>query len=121
MSSADPHGSALALPLPQALQRAFAEYQRGEWAEAERLCREILDAKADYFDALHLAGVIALQTGRFQEATHLLAEAVSVNPDNADAYYNRGNALGELRRYADALECYERALVLKLNEGSRFR
>ncbi len=95
------------------MQRAFVAYQRSEWAEAKRLCRAILDAKADHFDALHLAGVIALQTGQLEEAAEWLAEAVSVDPASADAHYNRGTALGGLNRHAEALECFARALALR--------
>jgi tetratricopeptide (TPR) repeat protein len=99
--------------VPQATQHALAAYQRGETAEAERLCRLALDAQPDYFDALYLSGIIAEQTGRTEEAVELLSKAVAVNPSIADAHYNRGVALGELNRTAEALESYERAIALK--------
>ena len=101
------------LPLSQAMQRAFAAYERGEWAAAEQLCRMVLNAKADHFDALHLCGVVAGRTGRTQEATELLLRAVQANPNNANAYYHRGVALSDLQRHAEALESYDRALALK--------
>ena len=43
---------------------ALAAYQRGDRVEAERLCRLLLDAMPDYFDALFLAGIMAEQSGR---------------------------------------------------------
>jgi tetratricopeptide (TPR) repeat protein len=95
------------------MQHALAAYQRGEAAEAERLCRLVLDVKADYFDALYLSAIIAGQTGRTEEAAELLSKAVTVNPSIADAHYNRGVALGELKRSEEALESYERAIALK--------
>ncbi len=101
------------LTLPQAMQQALAAYQRGDWAEAERLCQVVLGAKSDYFDALNLRGAIAAQTGRTGEATSLLAQAVAINPTHADAHNNLGNALRDLRRHDDALACYERALQFK--------
>jgi tetratricopeptide (TPR) repeat protein len=110
---ARPPGSAAPLTLPQVMQHAVAAYQRGEPAEAERLCRMMLDVKADYFDALYLAGIIAGQTGRATQAAELLSKAVAVEPAIADAHYYRGVALGELRRPADALASYERAIALK--------
>jgi tetratricopeptide (TPR) repeat protein len=99
--------------VPQALQAAFGSYQRGELAEAERLCRLVLNAEADYFDALYLSGIIAAQTGRTEEAAQLFSRAVKANPGAVDAHYNRGVALGELGRPAEAVESYERAIALK--------
>ncbi|HTE86144.1 MAG TPA: tetratricopeptide repeat protein, partial [Dehalococcoidia bacterium] len=71
--------------MPQATRDAVAAYQRGETAEAERLCRSALDAQPDYFDALYLSGIIAEQTGRAEEAVELLSKAVAVKPGIADA------------------------------------
>ena len=65
------------LTLPQAMQQALAAYQRGDWAEAERLCQVVLGAKADYFDALNLRSAIAAQTGRTREAAAPAAPALS--------------------------------------------
>ena len=98
---------------PRVMQQSFAAYRRGDWAEAERLCRLAINAKPDYFDALNLLGAITAQTGRAQVAAGLLSRAVAVNPANADTQNNYGNVLRELRRYEDALACYERALQLK--------
>src|SRR5215470_8556443 len=98
---------------PEALRLALAAYQRGEGAEAERLCRVALSLKSDYFDALYLSAVIAGQRGRPEEAAELLARAASVNPNVADVHYNRGVALGELGHQAEALQSYERAIALK--------
>src|SRR2546428_185709 len=101
------------LTASQAMQQALASYQRGERAQAERLCQLVLEVEANNFDALYLSGIIAGQTGRAEEAARLLTKAVTINPSIADAYYNRGVALGELSRPAEALKSYERAIALK--------
>src|SRR4029450_723248 len=93
-----PQDGAEAPRLPQAMQRALVACQRGEWVHAEQLCRWVLGVKADYFDALYLLGIIAGQAGRAHEAIELLSRALLVNPASADAHYNQGVALGELKR-----------------------
>jgi predicted O-linked N-acetylglucosamine transferase (SPINDLY family) len=95
------------------MQRAIASFHQGDWATAERLCRAVLNAKADYFDALQLLGVIATQTRRTQEAALLLSKAVSVDPENANAHYARGNALRDLGQSDDAIASYRRALEIR--------
>ncbi|TMH37765.1 MAG: tetratricopeptide repeat protein [Betaproteobacteria bacterium] len=97
----------------QSLHAALAAYQRGELAEAERLCRGVLSAVQSCFEALYLLGIIAGQSGRTEEAAAFLSRAVLVNPTSADAHYNRGVALGELGRHADALQSYEHAIALR--------
>jgi tetratricopeptide (TPR) repeat protein len=108
-----PQAGAATLTVPQAMQRAVAAYRAGERREAQRLCRRVLDVKAEYFDALYLLAIIAGESGKAQEANELLSRAVSANPNSADAHYNRGIALGELRRPAEALESYGRAIALQ--------
>ena len=95
------------------MQRASAALQRGDLAEAERLGRLMLAAKPDYFDALHLTGLIATRTGRAEEAVGLLSKAASGIPGNADLHYNLGVALHELRRHAEAVASYQRAIAIR--------
>jgi predicted O-linked N-acetylglucosamine transferase (SPINDLY family) len=101
------------LTLPQAMQQAVTAYQRGDLAEAERLCRRVLNTQADHFDALNVLGVIAARTRRTQEAAELLERAVAANPGNASAHCNRGGLLNDLQRFDEALESYDRALQIK--------
>lgn len=109
---ASPPSLPAALTFQQAVERASAACGRGEWVEAERLCRAILDARPDHFDALHLRGLIAAATGRGREAAEFLARALAVDPGNAVAHYNLGIVLSGIGRDAAALESYDRALGL---------
>jgi predicted O-linked N-acetylglucosamine transferase (SPINDLY family) len=109
---AQPRDDAVTAGPPQAAQRAIAAYQRGAWAEAEELCREVLGANGDQIDALHLLGTIAAQTSRPAEANELLARAAGANPRDPEIHNTRGAALRDLARYAEALESYDRAIAL---------
>jgi predicted O-linked N-acetylglucosamine transferase (SPINDLY family) len=99
--------------LPEALRQAEAFYRRGDWTSAERSCRSLLNSDAGLFDALHLLGIIAAQTGRAEEAADLLSRAVAARPASAAAQLNYANALQALGRLEVALDTYERALKLK--------
>ena len=105
------------LSLPQAMQKAKDVYQSGDWTEAERLCRLILNDKSDQFDALNLLGIIAAQTQRPQQAIELLSKAVAVNPNHAIAHSNLGNLLCDLQRHEEALESFGRALTLNPDDA----
>ena len=108
-------GGMRAKALPQAMQQAVGCYRRGELAEAERLCRDLIEVQADNGDALSLLGQIARQTGRIQEAIELLSSATRVNPLNVHAHSILGNVLSDCGRYQEAVSSYD--CVIKLKPG----
>ena len=112
MNEPNADGDSMAVAISHAMQHATVAYTRGKWAEAERVCRRILAARGDCFDALSLLGVIAAQTRRAEEAARLLGRAVAANQHAATAHNNYGNVLKDLGRFEDALDSYERALKL---------
>jgi predicted O-linked N-acetylglucosamine transferase (SPINDLY family) len=103
------------LALQTELQRGLALHQRGRLADAERIYAAVVQRAPNYFDALHLLGVITYETGSHERAVQLISKAISINPDVASAYYNRGNALQELKRLEEALASYNKAVALESN------
>jgi predicted TPR repeat methyltransferase len=95
------------------MQHAASAYARGEWAEAERCCREIIATRSNFFHALNLLGIIAAQTRRPDEAASLLRRAAAANPRDATAHNNYGNVLRDLKRFDEALASYDRALKFR--------
>ena len=63
--------------LPQAIRQALELHGRGRLNEAETLYAEILAAKPDHFDALHMLGLLKLQRGKPVEALRLIASTRS--------------------------------------------
>ncbi|MGI8894975.1 MAG: tetratricopeptide repeat protein [Casimicrobiaceae bacterium] len=94
------------------MRHAVALFQRGDFAEAERICKAILGGQPEYFDALHLFGVVKAQQGHFDEADRLLRRALTVNPTSAEAHTSRGNVARARGHFEDALASYDRALAI---------
>lgn len=86
-------------------------YHRGRLLEAEHLCEAILRENPRNFDALHLLGVIALQTNRPQRGVEILRQAVTLNSRNSGAVNNLGNALRVLNRPDEAIDVIDRAVA----------
>jgi predicted O-linked N-acetylglucosamine transferase (SPINDLY family) len=99
----------------QKLQQAVAFHQRGMLPEAERIYEDILKQRPKHSDALHLLGLIACHKKDLARGEQLIAQAIKVDPGNAIAHLNRGNALKDLKRLDDALSCYNKAIALKSN------
>ncbi len=88
-------------------------HQQGRFADAERIYQEVLRQEPTYFEALHLLGVVALQTRKTRESVELITKAIQLNPNVAAAHTNLGSALIALTRFAEALPSFDSAIALK--------
>jgi predicted O-linked N-acetylglucosamine transferase (SPINDLY family) len=104
--------ASVAAPTPDAIQKAWESYARGERDQALLLCRSILAAHPEHAGALSLLGIAMAQSGRMQEAAELLGRAAARLPNEASAHNNYGSALRDVGRLSEALRCYDRALEL---------
>jgi tetratricopeptide (TPR) repeat protein len=97
------------------IQRALAFCQQGQFTRAEQVCREIVNSRPNNTDALHILGLVALETQNFTGAVELLSRVVKIDPRYATAFVNRGSAFQALGQWEAALESYAQALALDAN------
>jgi len=102
-----------AIALHAKFDQGLALHQQGKLADAARIYSEVLQQQPNHFDALHLLGVIAVQTKKTELAVELIAKAVRLNANVAAAHSNLGIALLHLKRPAEALASYDAAIALK--------
>jgi tetratricopeptide (TPR) repeat protein len=104
------------LRTPDALARAINEaagyYQQGRLDDADRICTRVLKAAPDWFDALHLAGLLKLDSGKAAAAQVLLAKALKLNPHAPQVLANYGRTLAALNRDDEAMASLDKALAL---------
>jgi len=105
--------SAIRAEVERDSRQALEHLAAGRLAEAEALYRRVLERQPEHADALHYLGVIVRGHGDSATAAGLIGRAVALNPGDAYAQCNLGNALLDLRRLEEALACYDRALALK--------
>jgi tetratricopeptide (TPR) repeat protein len=91
---------------------ALSQHQQGKLADARRTYRDILRHDPVHFDALHMLGVLAMQTGHVEHAVDLMRKAVAVNGEVAFAHFNLGNGLRALDRLEDSLASYDAAIAV---------
>ena len=96
--------------LQQQFMQAVALHQQGKLQEAGLLYEAVLKVLPRHPDALHLLGVVALQTGQYQRAADLIAKAIAINPANAVYHLNRGKALQSLHQLDAALASFSEAI-----------
>ncbi|MBM3623612.1 MAG: tetratricopeptide repeat protein [Alphaproteobacteria bacterium] len=102
--------------LASRLKDAVAHHRQGDLAQALAGYDAILAVAPDFFDALHLKGVIAAQQGRDQEAVSLMRRALAIKPDHAGAHGNLGNLLLRMGHAGEALASID-ALIAQRPEN----
>jgi len=74
--------------IDQLVAQALQYHQAGALPQAEQLYRQILQADPDNADALHLLGVLANQTGQYDQAIAYIQKALVRCPREAAFYAN---------------------------------
>jgi predicted O-linked N-acetylglucosamine transferase (SPINDLY family) len=87
-------------------------HQGGNLKDAANAYQQILAQQPDHFDALHLSGLVAHQTGQADKAVQLIGRALGVNPTNAQAHYNLATVLRDKGDFEDAVGSFERAISI---------
>jgi tetratricopeptide (TPR) repeat protein len=94
------------------MQQAIAALQAGAPAEADALCRCVLERAPLHPDALKLRVDIAHREGRFHDALVILDDAARVEPANVVWRIGRARVLASLHQTADAIAAYDEAIAL---------
>lgn len=97
----------------QKFQIAHALYAQGRLGESADAARAALALAADHAGALHLLGVIALQTNRPQDAAACFAKAAALAPANQGYHHNHGLALLGMGQAPAAIRAFDQALSLR--------
>ncbi len=103
----------MAQDLNNVIGRGLALHQQGLLSQAKVAYEQALALFPNHFDALHMLGVIAAQSGDKDLALELLNRAVAAQANSAPAYANRGKVLKELHRLNEAIVDFDKALALQ--------
>lgn len=97
----------------KAVQMAGKLYGEGRFAQAERVCRQIIEARPANPDAHNLLGVTLQALGRGPDAIAELRRAVKLAPNAANLHANLGEVLRQNGQTDEAAKCLERAIELE--------
>jgi len=96
----------------EALQAGTRHHRAGQFGEAERWYRQVLDLEPTHAQALFLLGTLAIQVGQLTTAVELLSGAIRSDRMRPEFHVQLGEAywrLGDLER---AVACAQHALKL---------
>ena len=95
------------------MQQALEFQRQGRLAQAEKLYVEVLSLRPDYFEALHMLGLIKLNNGDPAGALQLMLGALKARPKSPEVLLNYSAVLNALGRHAEALASLDLVLSVK--------
>ncbi len=87
-------------------------HRSGVLPAAESAYRAVLAASPRHATTMTLLATVVAQNGQPEEAAYLFDASLKIDRNQELALFNRGNALFALKRYAEALASYNRAVAL---------
>lgn len=101
-----------AATVAQTIEAGAAHHRAGRLAQAEAAYRRVLASNPRHADALHLLGLIAMQTQSYAQSLELIAQAIEIAP-NPTYYDNLGCMFRQWGKLAAAAECHRQAIALQ--------
>lgn len=99
-------------PRWQKLQDAMDHQGKGENEQAHKIVKEVLRDEPDNVNALHVMGGLLNVDKAHNDAEAVLRRAVELAPDFAVAWSTLAVSLKEQSKYAEAVDCMEKAISL---------
>src|SRR3954449_4951834 len=94
----------------KAIEMAGQLYSRRQYAQAERVCRQIIGARPGNADAHNILGVSLAALGNPKEAVAELKRAIKINAQAPSYHANLGEILRQNGRLEEAAEALEAAI-----------
>jgi len=107
----------VSVTVEKAVQMAIELYSGGKFAQAERVCRQIITGRPDNADAHNILGVSLQAQGKGEEGIEQLRRAVKLAPQAANLHANLGEVLRQNGKMEEAASELERAVKLDPNNA----
>ncbi|HET8750239.1 MAG TPA: sulfotransferase [Sphingomicrobium sp.] len=110
------HGRVNVTPA-KAIEMAGQLYSRRQYAQAERVCRQIIGARPGNADAHNILGVSLAALGNSKEAVAELKRAIKINAQAPSYHANLGEILRQAGKLDEASDALETAIKLDPNNA----
>src|SRR5882724_3555195 len=100
----------------KAVEMAGVLFSQGKFAQAERVCRQIIGARPGNADAHNILGVTLNAQGKHDEAITMLRRAIKLAPQATSIHANLGEVLRQHGQRDEAAAALE--LAVKLDENN---
>jgi len=101
------------LTINQFLQKGLDELNKGNFQEAEKCYRTILEVQPENFEAHYNLAVTLINSKKFNEGINSYQNAIKFKPDFAEAHYNLAVTLINSKKFNEGINSYQNAIKFK--------
>ncbi|MDA9900528.1 tetratricopeptide repeat protein [Planktomarina temperata] len=99
---------------PQAvIDQLINFFNTGQSAEVVKQAHNLTEQYPRSFILWHILGISAARSERFDQAVGAFQQVIFLKPNQADGYFNMGNALKDQGKFEESVDAYKKALILK--------
>jgi uncharacterized protein (TIGR02466 family) len=99
---------------PQAvIDQLINLFNTGQSAEVVKQAHNLTEQYPRSFILWHILGISAARSERFDQAVGAFQHVIFLKPNQADGYFNMGNALKDQGKFEESVDAYKKALTLK--------
>ncbi len=100
-------------PSQNLFRHALSLHQSGKLKSAAAIYQKILQLDPKHAGAIHFLGMVHFANGEYQEALRLVQQSLLLCSQKAVYFNNYGAILNTCRRFLDARNAFERAVILR--------
>ena len=97
------------------INKIISLFKKKNFLDAKKLCEKIENKYLNDANFYVLYGAILFETGDINESIEKFDKSITINPNNSDAFYNRGNALSKIQNFEEAISSFDNSIHLKKN------
>src|SRR5436305_5002131 len=101
----------------RAIEMAGTLFSQGKFGQAEKVCRQVIEARPGSADAHNILGVTLNALGRGVEGVEMLRRAIKLEPKAANVHANLGEVLRQQGQTDEAAKALEDAVKLEPNNA----
>ena len=88
-------------------------YTKGQYQDALNESKKLLIKFYNSTLLYNIIGAVSEGLGKLNEAIEAYERAIAIEPENAEAFFNMGNAIKKQGKLGDAIQAYKTALFIK--------
>ena len=97
------------------IDKIISLFKKKKFLNAKKLCEKVENNYLNDENFYILYGAVLFESGNINESIEKFNKSISINPNNSDAFYNRGNAFSKIQNFEEAISSFDSSINLKKN------